>query len=211
DLAVNNGPNESTALPTKNFAMLDPETPSETIRIIKTLSRQPPGSPRRDRVELAGLGFEWPNTAMVHGFDQTLGYNPLRLADFTRAVGAEDYQRRFTPLFPSYRCRLANLLGLRYIVSPIPIERIDRTMKSTDLRFMARTPDGYVYENTEALPRALFVRNWQLADFNRIMRDGKWPPADPRSTVLLDRRPVMTTPPMTIAKQVALQPATVRI
>ncbi len=216
DLALNNGPNESTALPRENFTMLDPDAPGETIRIIKELARQQPGSPRRDRVELAGLGFEWPNAAMVHGFDHTLGYNPLRLADFTRAVGAEDSivgpnQRRFTPLFPSYRCRLANLLGLRYIVSPIPIERIDRTMKSTDLRFMARTPDGYVYENTEALPRALFVRNWQLADFNRIMRDGKWPPADPRSTVLLDRRPAMTTPSMTIAKQVALQPATVRI
>jgi hypothetical protein len=153
---------------------------------------------------------------MVHGFDHTLGYNPLRLADFTRAVGAEDSiigpnQRRFTPLFPSYRCRLANLLGLRYIVSPIPIERIDRTMKPTDLRFMARTPDGYVYENPEALPRVLFVRNWQIADFNRIMRDGKWPPADPRSTVLLDRRPAMTSPPMTIAKQVALQTPSVRI
>lgn len=196
DLAVNNGPNESTALPAENFAMLDPEAPSETIRLIKTLSKQPPGSPRRDRVELAGLGFEWPNTAMVHGFDHTLGYNPLRLADFTRAVGAEDSiigpnQRRFTPLFPSYRCRLANLLGLRYIVSPVPIDRIDRIAKPTDLRFMARTPDGYVYENTEALPRVLFVYNWQIADFGRIMRDGAWPAADPRFTVLLDQRPAV--------------------
>ena len=196
DLARNNGPNESTALPHENFTMLDPDVPSETIRIIKALSHQPPGSPRRDRVELAGLGFEWPNTAMVHGFDHTLGYNPLRLADFTRAVGAEDSiigpnQRRFTPLFPSYRCRLANLLGLRYIVSPVPIDRIDRAMKPADLRFMARTPDGYVYENTEALPRVLFVDHWQIADFNRIMRDGKWPQTDPRSTVLLDTRPVL--------------------
>jgi hypothetical protein len=194
DLAVNNGPNESTALPTENFAMLDPDTPGETIRIIKALAKQPPGSPRRDRVELAGLGFEWPNTAMVHGFDQTLGYNPLRLADFSRAVGAEDYRRHFTPLFPSYRCRLANLLGLRYIFSPVPIDRIDRSVKPTDLRFMGRTPNGYVYENTEALPRVLFVYNWQIADFGRIMRDGKWPAADPRYTVLLDQRPAVPPP-----------------
>ncbi len=191
DLAVNNGPNESTALPAENFAMLDPEAPSETIRIIKALSKQQPGSPRRDRVELAGLGFEWPNTSMVHGFDQTLGYNPLRLADFTRAVGAEDYRRHFTPLFPSYRCRLANLLGLRYIVSPVPIDRIDRTVKPTDLRFMGRTPNGYVYENSEALPRVLFVYNWQIADFGRIMRDGTWPSADPQYTVLLDQLPAV--------------------
>lgn len=210
DLAVNNGPNESTALPAENFAMLDPETPSETIRIIKSLSRQPPGSPRRDRVELAGLGFEWPNTAMVHGFDQTLGYNPLRLADFTRAVGAEDYRRHFTPLFPSYRCRLANLLGLRYIVSPVPIDRIDRAVKPTDLRFMARTPNGYVYENTEALPRVLFVYDWQIADFGRIMRDGAWPPADPRYTVLLDQRPVIPPAPVPNAPE-EWKPPSVRI
>lgn len=215
DLALNNGPNESTALPTENFAMLNPDTPGETIRIIKSLAQQPPGSARRDRVELAGLGFEWPNTAMVHGFDHTLGYNPLRLADFTRAVGAEDSiigpnQRRFTPLFPSYRCRLANLLGLRYIVSPVPIDRIDRTAKPTDLRFMARTPDGYIYENTEALPRVLFVRNWQIADFARIMRDGKWPAADPRTTVLLDKRPSLPAP-LTFEPPWILEAPTVRI
>ena len=215
DLAINNGPNESTALPTENFAMLNPDTPGETIRIIKSLAQQPPGSARRDRVELAGLGFEWPNTAMVHGFDHTLGYNPLRLADFTRAVGAEDSiigpnQRRFTPLFPSYRCRLANLLGLRYIVSPVPIDRIDRTAKPTDLRFMARTPDGYIYENTEALPRVLFVRNWQIADFARIMRDGKWPTADPRTTVLLDKRPSLPAP-LTFEPPWILEAPTVRI
>ncbi len=196
DLAINNGPNESTALPSKNFTMLDPDAQNETIRFLKSLAKPAPGSARRDRVELAGLGFDWPNAPMVHGFDHTLGYNPLRLADFTRAVGAEDSiigpnQRKFTPLFPSYHCRLANLLGLRYIVSPVPVDKIDRTVKPTDLRFMGRTPDGYVYENPEALPRVLFVHNWELADFKRIMRDGKWPLADPRNTVLLDQRPIV--------------------
>lgn len=215
DLALNNGPNESTALPRENFTMLDAATPNETIRIIKELAKQPPGSTRRDRVELAGLGFDWPNAAMVHGFDHTLGYNPLRLADFTRAVGAEDSiigpnQRRFTPLFPSYRCRLANLLGLRYIVSPIPVERIDRTVKPTDLRFMARTPDGYVYENPEALPRVLFVRDWQIADFGRIMRDGNWPSTDPKNTVLLDSRPSVP-PPLSFDPPSSLEPTSVRI
>ena len=47
-----------------------------------------PAMGQSDRVELLGMGFEWPNAGMVHGFDHTLGYNPLRLADFTRAVGA---------------------------------------------------------------------------------------------------------------------------
>ena len=40
---------------------------------------------------LLGVGFEWPNAPMIHGFDHTLGYNPLRLADVSDATGARDY------------------------------------------------------------------------------------------------------------------------
>ena len=109
DLGVNNGPNESTALPPELYDVLRHDTKNETIGLLKRLTAQPSGSPRRDRVELLGLGFEWPNAGMVHGFDHTLGYNPLRLADFSDAVGTRDTiagpdQRKFTPLFPSYRC-----------------------------------------------------------------------------------------------------------
>ena len=86
--------------------MLEQDGPNETIRLLKSLLVQRPGSSRRDRVELTGLGFEWPNAAMVHGIDHVLGYNPLRLEVVTQAVGAGDTiagpdQRNFTPLFPS--------------------------------------------------------------------------------------------------------------
>ena len=79
DLAANNGPNEFTALPPSGYAMLEQDGSNETIRLLKSLLVQRPGSSRRDRVELTGLGFEWPNAAMVHGIDHVLGYNPLRL------------------------------------------------------------------------------------------------------------------------------------
>ena len=107
DLGVNNGVNESTALSPELYDVLRPETRNETVATLKRLVAQPAGSPRRDRVELLGMGFEWPNAGMVHGFDHTLGYNPLRLADFSDAVGTRDTiagpdQRKFTPLFPSY-------------------------------------------------------------------------------------------------------------
>ena len=85
---------------------------------------------RRDRIELAGLGFHWPNASLTHRLENTLGYNPIRLALYSQATGAEDHvglpdQRKFTPLFPSYRSTLANLLGLRFIVTGAPIETMD--------------------------------------------------------------------------------------
>lgn len=192
DLAANNGPNESTALPPSSYAVLDPNCGNETVRLLKSLLKQRPDSARRDRVELTGLGFEWPNAAMVHGFDHVLGYNPLRLELVNESVGARDTiagpdQRKFTPLFPSYASRLADLLGLRFIATSIPVEEIDHKLKPGDLRLIARTPDAYVYENPRAFPRALFVRSAARADFAAIIKSGRWPEFEPTETVLVDR------------------------
>jgi hypothetical protein len=194
DLRVNNGPNESTALAPEIYDVLRPETRNETVAALKRLTAQPAGSPRRDRVELLGMGFEWPNAGMVHGFDHTLGYNPLRLADFSDAVGTRDSiaapkDRKFTALFPSYRCRLADMLGLRYIATPAPIEQVDRKLRAGDLKLVARTKDSYIYENTRALPRVQFVGGWELADFDGMKSGGTWPDADPHQVVLLDVEP----------------------
>jgi hypothetical protein len=199
DLGINNGPNESTALPPQIYDVLRPETQNETVRLLKRLVAQPAGSARRDRVELLGMGFEWPNVGMVHGFDHTLGYNPLRLADFSDAVGTRDgiagpSERKFTALFPSYHCRLANLLGLRYIATPVPIDQVDTRLRTGDLTLIARTKQGYVYENPRALPRALFVAGWEFADFEGMKQGGRWPDVDPHQVVLLDIEPPVATP-----------------
>jgi hypothetical protein len=190
DLAAGNGPNESTALPVKQYDILNPEAGNATIGLLKSLLASSTEPARRDRVELTGLGFEWPNAPLVHGIDHVLGYNPLRLDVITRGVGAGDTiagpdQRRFTPLFPSYRSKLADLLGLRYIATSVPIETIDRRLEPGALPLVGRTRDAYIYENRTALPRAMLVRDWQLADFDAVLRTGEWP-ADPASTVLLE-------------------------
>ncbi len=199
DLGLNNGANESTALSPEIYDVLRPETQNETVATLKRLLAQPEGSPRRDRVELLGMGFEWPNAGMVHGFDHTLGYNPLRLADFSDAVGTRDTiagpdQRKFTALFPSYRCRLADYLGLRYIATPVPIGQVDRTLRAGDLRFVAFTREGYIYENPRALPRVQFVGGWQMADFDGMKRAGRWPEMDPQQVVLLEYEPPEALP-----------------
>lgn len=191
DLAWNNGPNESTALPTANYEILKPNCRNTTIRFLKERMRRQPGSQWRDRVELVGLGFEWPNAAMIHGIDHTLGYNPLRIGTVSRALGAGDTiagpdQREFSPLFPSYRSRLADLLGLRFIATPVPIEKIDPDLQRGDLNLIARTSDAYIYENPDALPRVMIASSWQRADFSKMMITGQWPKFDPRQTVLLE-------------------------
>lgn len=194
DLAENNGPNESTGLPPAKYDVLLPNSPNTTIKFLHAKLRQPANAARRDRVELVGLGFEWPNASLVHDFDHVFGYNPLRLADFNQALGdmdtlAEYRQRVFTRLFPSYRSVMADMLGLRYIASSVPIQRIDKKIQPGDLGLIARTPDAYIYENPRALPRALFVADWRGANFDAMRKSGEWPDFDPRRTVLLEAQP----------------------
>jgi hypothetical protein len=205
DLAYNNGPNTSSALPPATYDVLEPDSRNATIAILK--SKVVDNATRRDRIELAGLGFHWPNASLVHRLENTLGYNPLRLGLYSAATGAEDAvglpeQRRFSPLFPSYRSKLADLLGLRFIATGVPVEQIDKRLQPGDLALIARTSDGYIYENPRAMPRVSFAQQAMPADFDRMLRDGLWPDADLATTVLLEHVPARPAP---------AQPGTARI
>ncbi len=203
DLSVNNGPSESTALPSATYDVLRPDSGNETIAILKRETARTAAPDRRDRIELAAIGFHWPNASLVHRLDNTLGYNPLRLGLYSRATGAGDHvalpdQRTFSALMPGYRSLLADMLGLRFIASGVPIEQIDRALAPSDLPLIARTPDAYIYENPRALPRVLLVTRSEKADFETILASGRWPDRfDPRRSVLLDRD--MPQPPATTA------------
>jgi drug/metabolite transporter superfamily protein YnfA len=191
DLGVNNGPNESTALPTDTYAVLDPASQNSTITLLQQRLAGTAAPDRRDRVELVGLGFHWPNVSLVHGLDHTLGYNPIRLRDYSASVGARDHiagpdQRLFTPLFPSYVSPLANLVGLRFIASSVPLAEVDKALPAAGLPLIARTADAYIYENTAALPRVLFTTAVAPADFATLMTDGRWPATDFARTVVLE-------------------------
>jgi hypothetical protein len=200
DLAVNNAPHESTGLPPATYEALRPDTRNDTIALIKQrLAAQAPN--HRDRVELIGVGYHWPNICLIHGCEHVFGHNPLRLKwffDATRVgdtVAAPD-QRPFSPLYPGYRSTFADLLGLRVIATGVPVEQIDKALKPGDLAFLARTSDAYVYENPRALPRVMMVGDWRIADFARLVADG-WPSdVDPAKTVLLDKAP--PAPPLTM-------------
>jgi hypothetical protein len=179
-------------LPPSVYEVLEPDSGNATIAILK--SKVVADATRRDRIELAGLGFHWPNASLTHRLENTLGYNPVRLALYSQATGAEDHvglpdQRKFSPLFPSYRSKLADLLGLRFIATGAPIEEIDKRLAPGTLPLVARTSDGYIYENPDAFPRVLFATEAKGADFARMLADGVWPEADLRSTVLLEQVP----------------------
>ena len=127
DLAWNNGPNESTGLPPSFYDALRPDTQNETVALLKQKLAAAAAPDRRDRVELIGIGYHWPNLGLVHGFDHLFGHNPLRLADFARATNVADTvavpdQRQFSPLLPSYNSPLENLFGVRFIATGVPIE-----------------------------------------------------------------------------------------
>lgn len=193
DLAVNNAPHESTGVPPATYDALRPDTRNETVALIRQrLTAQQPN--HRDRVELIGIGYHWPNICLIHGCEHVFGHNPLRLKwfyDATRVgdtVAAAD-QRPFSPLYPSYRSTFADLFGLRLIATGVPVEQIDTALKPGDLAFVARTTDAYIYENPRALPRVMMVGDWQLADFGKLLTSG-WPPdVDPARTVLLEKTP----------------------
>jgi hypothetical protein len=191
DLAWNNAPNESTGLPPERYEALKPQGHDETVALLKAKLAQTVAPDRRDRVELIGIAYHWPDVALAQGFDHLFGHNPLRLRDFKLATGvgdtvAETVQRPFAPLYPSYRSTFADLAGVRFIATGVPVEQIDPKLKEGDLIFIARTADAYVYEDPRALPRVMLVPDYRIADFDDLIRDG-WPGVDPRRVVLLQQ------------------------
>ncbi len=194
DLAWNNAPHVSTALPPDHFNALRQNTTDETVRLLKARLAAAAAPDRRDRVELIGIAYHWPNLSLAQGFDHVFGHNPLRLRWFKDATHVGDtvavpFQRTFSPLYPSYRSAFADLLGVRFIATGVPIEQIDSSLKPGDLNLIARTGDAYVYENPRALPRVMLLNEWRVADFDEVLRSG-WPGVDPRRTVLLRKAPV---------------------
>ena len=183
----------STALPRDRFDALRQNTADQTVHILKERLAAAAAPDRRDRVEMIGVGYHWPNLGLAQGFDHVFGHNPLRLRWFYEATRVGDTvalgsQRQFSPLYPSYRSAFADLFGVRFIATGEPIEQIDTSLKPGDLQLVARTDEAYIYENPRALPRVMLFTDWRLADFDDLIRNG-WPDADPARTVLLKRAP----------------------
>jgi hypothetical protein len=212
DLAWNNAPHMSTGRDPQLFEVLRPDTTDQTLALLKSKLAATAAPDRRDRVELTGIGYDWPNLCMIQGCDHVFGHNPLRLKSFNDATAAgdtvADYKDRlFSPLFPSYRSAFADLLGLRFIAVGVPIRKIDPSLQPGDLTLIAHTREAYIYENPRALPRVMLLTDWRVADFKRLMGHG-WPAdVDPGRTVLLQHTPGLAPAPAAASAK----PATARL
>ena len=129
--------------PRDRFDALRQNTTDQTVQVLKARLAAAAAPDRRDRVELIGVGYHWPNLGLAQGFDHVFGHNPLRLRWFYEATRVGDTvalasQRQFSPLYPSYRSAFADLLGVRFIATGVPVEQIDTSLKPGDLQ--ARRP-----------------------------------------------------------------------
>ncbi|AMN41420.1 hypothetical protein [Rhodoplanes sp. Z2-YC6860] len=198
DFAWNNAPNESTGLPASLYGALRSDSNDETLALLKSKLKAAAAPDRRDRVEMVGVAYHFPNIGLIHDFDHLYGHNPLRLALFEDATGAPDtvaaVRGPLTPLLPSYRSPLEDLFGVRFLAFGQPIEKIDPSVKADDFPLVGRTKDAYVYENPRAFPRVLLATQWRKADFTEMLKKGGWPEVDYRRTVLLENAPPLAPP-----------------
>lgn len=113
----------------------------------------------RGRVEILGLGGSWQNAAMVYQLEQTLGYDPVRLADYEQASGSDQNshlnERRLTGRFTGYDSELAKSLGIRIVATGVPIETFMPASATRSLTLLGKYGEAYLYENAAVLPRVI--------------------------------------------------------
>jgi hypothetical protein len=144
------------------------------------------------RVEILGLKGAWQNASMVLGIEDIIGYNPLRLADYERAIGpgenAEDPNlRRFPTSFRGYKCELASLLGLDYIVLDRPVEQLPRHFpRLTGAEIVYGTGRMWIYRLNTSVPRAYVAHHVTPVDSEAVLGLEELPEFNRETEALID-------------------------
>jgi hypothetical protein len=89
ELITRNAASSLNAEPVARYAVFDQLPPEQLqgLNLLKTELAARHAKGERPRVEILGLGGAWQNASMVLNLEDTIGYNPLRLADYERAIG----------------------------------------------------------------------------------------------------------------------------
>lgn len=144
------------------------------------------------RVEILGLGGPWQNASMVLELEDIIGYNPLRLSDYERAVGpgenAEDPNlRQFPQTFRGYKCELASLLGLEYVVLDRPMEKMPRHFpRLTGAEVVYGTGKMWIYRLNASSPRVYVAHKVNPVDSEAVLDQEELPEFDSGTEVLID-------------------------
>lgn len=143
------------------------------------------------RVEVLGMNGPWMNASMVFGFENTVGYNPLRISDYERIVGPGDNSgdvslRHFPANFRGYSSTLAKMLGLEYVMLDRPLPKLPRHFPRPIASLIYSTEGMYIYKLRPSIPRAYFAINAKSVDSEAIIDGDAIPDFDHDHEVLID-------------------------
>ena len=144
------------------------------------------------RVEVLGLDGSWQNAAMVFKLEDTLGYNPLRISTYEKAIGvgesANDYNlRSFPDTFRGYNSRLAALLGLDYLILDRPIADLPRHFPRARATLLFSGVQFFFYRLDHAqVPRAVLAERVKPVDSDSVIDQGAIPAFAPGVEALID-------------------------
>ncbi|MBK9081883.1 MAG: YfhO family protein [Rhizobiales bacterium] len=194
DLVWRNAASSLNAEAATRYSVYDRMTATESAALsaLRTDMAQRAAEGGRPRVEVLGLSGPWMNASMALRLEDTIGYNPLRIAEYQRAVGpgenAGDVSlRHFPETFRGYRCRLASLLGVEYLVIDRPIadwpHHIPRPKSATEI-FAGE--HMYVYRFNKAQPRAFLAGRVIPADLATVLDEKALPEFDKTREALVE-------------------------
>lgn len=194
ELLWRNGASALNAEPAERYAVFR-ELPPEQLQGLQVLKKELAernAKGERPRVEILGLGGAWQNASMVLGLEDTIGYNPLRLADYEKAVGpgenaVDPNLRSFPGTFRGYKCRLASLLGLEYLVLDRPLERLPRHFpRLVGTRLLYGSGTMWVYRLPGGAPRAYLATHLVPVDSESVLQQAELPDFDRPNEALID-------------------------
>jgi hypothetical protein len=177
----------------KNYALLQNPDPEDKLAL-EFLEREialQRAAGARPRVEVLGLSGTWQNASMIYGFENTLGYNPLRIADYERLVGPGENgfdkpSRSFPGTFRSYNGKLASLLGLQYLVLDEPLARMPRRFPRPSATQIYASAKRYIYRLGRIAPRAYIAHAIIPVEVQAVAKANAFPDFDSAREALVD-------------------------
>lgn len=202
ELLMRNAASSLNAEPVERYAVYGDRTPGqrEAIAALRAelAAREEDGV--QPRVEMLGLGGPWMNASLTLRVENTLGYNPLRISDYARAIGPGENAgdiglRKFPGTFRSYRCTLARSLGLEYLVLDRPLERLPAHVpRPKNARLVHAGGGMHVYRLGAAAPRAYLATRILVREEEQVLEDSEMPAFDQRRVAMVDAETAATLP-----------------
>jgi hypothetical protein len=189
-----NAASSLNAEPAERYSVFAAMKPAEAAGI-EVLRREIAAQNRagdRPRVEILGLGGPWQNASMVLKLENTIGYNPLRIDGYERAVGPGDNAgdpnlRHFPGTFRGYKSHLAGLLGLEFLVLDRPLTRLPRRVPRPSATAIYASDTMYIYKLGKTAPRAYFSTKVKTVDSEQVLDEHILPDFDGTREVLIDQ------------------------